>query len=171
MTGGLGFKASMLRANWRPPLQMSERGDVHCRSPKCIGGASAFPDSMVTLFKKELSAFQPGVDAADCFLQKIKCRAGEAIRRDPTCRPAGKVLPSAPSPALTRGQNLCLALHCHLLRDPLGVYSRLCPFHPSAHSHLFSTFHTFVEIPGFQRKMVNPPPLNSCSCGLILCLT
>lgn len=104
-------------------------------------------------------------------LQKVKGRAGETVRRDPTCRPAGKALPSAASPALTRGQILSLALHRHLLWDSLGVYSRLCPFHPSAHSHLFSTFHTFVEIPGFQRKMVNPPPLNSCSCGLILCLT
>lgn len=90
---------------------MSEWGDVHCRSPTCIGGASAFPGNMLTLFTKELSAFQPGVDAVDCFLQKIKCRAGEPIRCDPTCRPAGKALPSAPSPALTRGQNLSLVLH------------------------------------------------------------
>ena len=38
---------------------MSEWGDVHCSSPKCIGGASDFPDN------KELSAFQPGIDAAE----------------------------------------------------------------------------------------------------------
>lgn len=150
---------------------MSEWGDVHCRSPTCIGEASASPDNMLMLFTKELSAFQPGVDAVGCFLQKIQCRAGEPIRCDPTCRPAGKALPSAPSPALTRGQKLSLVFHCHLLWDPLRVCSRLRPLHPSAHSHLLSTFHTFVEIPGFQRKMVNPPPLNSCSCGLILCLT
>lgn len=44
---------------------MSEWGDVHCSSPKCIGGASDFPDNMFTLFTKELSAFQPGIDAAE----------------------------------------------------------------------------------------------------------
>ena len=61
---GLVFKASMLTATGGPP-KMSEWGDVHCSSPKCIGGASDFPDNMFTLFTKELSAFQPGIDAAE----------------------------------------------------------------------------------------------------------
>lgn len=100
-------------ACWEPtegPLKC-QNGDAHCRSPTCIGVSFSFPRQYAYAFTKELSAFQPKMLWLLSTEDKVQGR--EPIRCDPTCRPAGKALPSAP-----------------LLPWPEGRISPWCPVPP-----------------------------------------